>query len=345
MPLGSVNYADQYQNQLSQAFPYVLYFQELFTTPNNGRYRWINSHTIEIPTIHTGGRVDGDRDNIGTRKRNYDTAWTPLAVTNHRTFQTFVHPRDIDETNGLASIGNITRVFNEEQKFPEMNAYCISKLFNETQRNGGVIDTTALNVSNVLTIFDNLMKGMDNKRVPRQGRVLYVDPTTGNLIKNAQAIQRNYAVQSGGSNVSRIVTSIDQVKIVDGIPEDMMKTVYDFTDGWEVDNDARQINMVLVHPMGVITPIHYEFAQLDPPSAGSQGKYEYFEESFEDVFILPNRQACIAFSVASQTGTFTAVVSPTGNPKSLGYYEKQGSEYFLTEDTSAVSGKTYYSKS
>ena len=189
------------------------------------------------------------------------------------------------------------------------------------------------------------MKGMDNKRVPRQGRVLYVDPTTGNLIKNAQAIQRNYAVQSGGSNISRIITSIDQVKIVDGIPEDMMKTVYDFTDGWEVDNDARQINMVLVHPMGVITPIHYEFAQLDPPSAGSQGKYEYFEESFEDVFILPNRQACIAFSVASQTGTFTAVVSPTGNPKTLGYYEKQGSEYFLTEDTSVVSGKTYYSKS
>ena len=61
--------------------------------------------------------------------------------------------------------------------------------------------------------------------------------------------------------------------------------------------------------------------------------------------ILPNRQACIAFSVASQTGTFTAVVSPTGNPKTLGYYEKQGSEYFLTEDTSVVSGKTYYSKS
>ncbi len=44
--------------------------------------------------------------------------------------------------------------------------------------------------------------------------------------------------------------------------------------------------MFLVHPLAVITPISYEFAELDPPSAGSEGKYVYYEESQEDVFIL-----------------------------------------------------------
>ncbi|WP_236730867.1 hypothetical protein [Clostridioides difficile] len=29
----------------------------------------------------------------------------------------------------MASIGNITKVYNEEQKFPEMDAYCISKIY------------------------------------------------------------------------------------------------------------------------------------------------------------------------------------------------------------------------
>lgn len=46
------------------------------------------------------------------------------------------------------------------------------------------------------------------------------------------------------------------------------------------------------------------------------------------------------------TATYTAVESPTGNPKSKGYYEKDGSNnvYRLTWDTSAVNGKTYYTK-
>ena len=78
----------------------------------------------------------------------------------------------------------------------------------------------------------------------------------------------------------------------------MMKTKYDFTEGWKVDSTAKQINMALVHPAAVITPISYEFAQLDPPSAGSQGKYDYFEESFEDVFILPHKMDAIDFHVS-----------------------------------------------
>lgn len=44
--------------------------------------------------------------------------------------------------------------------------------------------------------------------------------------------------------------------------------------------------------------------------------------------------------------TYTAVTSPTGNPKTQGYYEKNSSgEYVLTEDTTVQSGKTYYTKS
>lgn len=42
--------------------------------------------------------------------------------------------------------------------------------------------------------------------------------------------------------------------------------------------------------------------------------------------------------------TMTAVQTPTGNPKSNGYYERNGTstEYRLTWDSSVVQGKTYY---
>lgn len=298
--MAALNYATQYQQALEQEFPYVLYFGHLFATPNNGRYRWVNSRVIEIPTITTTGRVDGDRDTIGTRKRNFDNSWTPLALSNQRTWQTLVHPRDIDETNQVASIGNITRVFNEEQKFPEMNAYCISKVYADWIAKGKIPSEVVLTTENVLLEFDNMMTQMDNDRVPRAGRILYVTPETRTLIQNAKTIYRTIDIGSRSQALQRAVTSIDEVEIPESVPKDMMKTVYDFTEGWKVDDTADQINMVLIHPMAVITPVTYEFAQLDPPSAGSQGKWDYFEESFEDVFVLPNKENAIAFNITKK---------------------------------------------
>ena len=65
------------------------------------------------------------------------------------------------------AIGNITKVYNEEQKFPEMNAYCISKLYADWTTDGAkTAHSEALTEENVLTVFDEMMKDMDNKRVP-----------------------------------------------------------------------------------------------------------------------------------------------------------------------------------
>ena len=55
--------------------------------------------------------------------------------------------------------------------------------------------------------------------------------------------------------------------------------------------------MLLVHPSSILPVVSYEFAQLEEPSAMSQGKYVYFEESFEDVFILDERHAGIQICV------------------------------------------------
>ena len=297
MAMEKLNYAKEYQAALLQEFPYTLYFGALYATPNNGRYRWVNANVIEIPSITTTGRVDGDRDTIGEKKRNYTTGWTPLTVSQHRTWQTLVHPRDIQETNKIASIANITRVFNEEQKFPEMNAYLVSKLYSDFTTAGGEADTTAVTTDNVLEIIDKMMTRMDDERVPRVGRLLYVTPNIRTTINNAKAIVRHMDVTSQSEAVKRAITALDELNIPPSVPSDMMRTLYDFTEGWQVEGSSKQINMMMVHPNAVITPINYEFAQLDPPSAGSQGKWDYFEESFEDVFLLPKRRNAISFNI------------------------------------------------
>lgn len=315
--IGALNYADEYQRALEQNFPWVLNYGALYATPNNGRYRWLNSKTIEIPSISTTGRVDADRDTIAFAQRNYQNAWVSLTLENQRKWSTLVHPRDIDETNMVATIGNITQVFNDEHKFPEMDAYCISKIYadwcNAKNPDTGETlapDTTVLTTSNILSVFDSLMLKMDNGRVPANGRILYVPFEILYILKEAQGISRSMDITSGPNAIDRRVNRLDQVQII-GVPSTLMKTLYEFTTDYAVADDAEQINMFLVHPMAVITPVSYTFSRLDAPSAMSEGKYVYYEESFEDVFILANKANAIQFNVSNGGGTSTTTSTST----------------------------------
>ncbi len=306
--LGTVSYADEYQRELSQWFPYVLNFGALYATPNNNRYRWVNSRTIEIPSIRTSGRTNADRDSIGTAQRNYDNAWETKTLENERKWSTLVHPRDIDETNKVASISNITSVFNTTQKFPEMDAYTISKIFadwslaEDEEGNVRTPDETVLSVNNILDVFDELMLQMDNERVPVNGRILYVTNEVNKLLKKADGISRSISVEDGPNAIDRRVNRLDEVQIIP-VPAVLMKTAYDFTEGWKAEDDASQINMFLVHPLAVITPVSYDFADLSDPSAVTEGKYYYYEESHEDVFILNKQAGAIRFNITRGSGT------------------------------------------
>lgn len=305
-----VNYATEYQRELDQAFPYVLNFGALYSTPNNGRYRWVNAKTIEIPSITTTGRVNGDRDTVAFAQRNYSNNWQTKVLTNERKWSTLVHPMDIDQSNMVASIGNITRVFNEEQKFPEMDAYLISKLYTDwttsiagDTAHGAYTGKTAikntdiaLDASHILEIFDTLSLKMDEARVPVAGRILYVTHKAKSLLKSCPEIEKKWDVQTSTDGLNRIVESLDGVQVI-GVPSELMKTAYDFTTGYAPAAGAAQVNMFLVHPTAVITPHQYSFAQLDAPSAMSEGKYTYYEESFEDAFILNNKADALQFHI------------------------------------------------
>ena len=289
-----LNYATQYSQALAQAYPYVLHFAALRSTDNDGRYKWVDGNTIKIPILTTTGRVDGDRDSIAAAKRNFDNSWETKTLGNHRQWSTLVHPMDIDETNRVASIQNITKVFNEEQKFPEMDVYLVSKVYADWTALGNAADTEALTEQNILQKFDAYMLGMDEANVPKTGRLLYLTPAVEKIFKNAEKLARQ--ISNGDEHIRRLIKSLDEVTI-ESVPSALMKTVYDFTEGWKAVAGAKQINMMLAHPSAVITPEKYAFAQLDNPCALTNGKYYYFEESYDDTFVLEKRAAAIQFNI------------------------------------------------
>ena len=312
----TLNYATEYSRALSQAWPYVLNFGALYATPNNSRYRWVNAKTIEIPSISTTGRVDANRDTVAFAQRNYENAWETKTLTNQRKWSTLVHPMDVDQTNMVTTIANITQVFNEEQKFPEMDAYTISKIYHDWTTSiegdsahgaytGKTASTTALSETTILGEFDDLMLKMDNANVPPNGRILYVTHEMKKVLNNAQidannTLGRSISVENGPNAIDRRVNRLDEVQVI-GVPATLMKTLYDFSSGYTPAVTASQINMMLIHPLAVITPVSYTFARLDAPNALSEGKYVYYEESFEDVFILNKKADAIQFNITPYT--------------------------------------------
>ncbi len=331
------NYATQYAQALSQQYPNVLHFGALFARNQEGDYRFVNNHTIEVPSISVSGRVDGSRTSMIAQQQRHSNNWTPLTLRNHRAWQDFIHPRDIDETNQVLSIQNITRVMNEEEKFPEKDKYLISTLFSDWTGIGRVPVTGELTTENILTFFDLMMVQMTEHNVPSNGRYLYITPQANVILKGAEQFYRQLNITgSAPATVQRAIASLDQV-IVEEVPSDHMLTAYDFTVGAVRGVSARQIPMFLVHPSCVITPETYDFAQLDPPSAGSQGKYEYCEEAMEDVFMLPKKQYGAEFLVlglSSDAATFVSVAGTNVGDTAItvtapaGGNLKAGSRYF-----------------
>ena len=298
----TVNYAETYARELANAYPYVLYSGRLWSTENNKKYTVQDAKTIKIPTLSTGGRVDGDRTKIGDFSQNFSNDWETKTLKNHRIWQTLVHPQDVNQTNMVASISNITKTMNETQKFPELDVMLFSSLYKLKNEIEAITpEGAALTSTSALNKFDAMMDKMDEGLVPFAGRILYVDTYTKTLLDTAISIVRN----NGDKVLSRTVSRLDEVDI-QSVPTALFKTAYTFNDGktegqkeggFVAASGAKDMAMILVHPSAVLPIVSYSFAQMEEPSALSQGKYVYFEESFEDVFILNKRHDAIQICV------------------------------------------------
>ncbi len=295
--MAAVNYAESYERALAQAYPNVLNFGELYNVANNQVYKFVDSKTIHIPSISVSGRKNVNRDAIdGTFQRNVDNSFETKTLTFYREWSTSIDPADVLDTNMILTIQNATKVFNEEQKFPEKDAYTISKIYADWVAEGKTADTTVLTVDNVLLVFDKLMEAMDEALVPSNGRLLYVTPAVKTLLKQASQIGLSRSVQSGANTINRVVDRLDEIKLIT-VPSFLMKTAYDFTTGFAPSASAKQVNLFLVHPSAILTPNKYAFVGMEAPAAGTKGDYIYYEKEYADVFILNNRTGAIAFNV------------------------------------------------
>ena len=291
-----VNYAAEYSRALSNAYPYMSYFGAIWGANNSNLYRPGMGKTMYIPSMTVKGSRAVNRDQItGTFERNWNNEFTPVTLQMDREWDTLVDPMDIDETNDVATIANITKTFNELQKIPEMDAYLAAKLHSFVT----TPDTTTLTAANILEKWDTYLANMTDARVNRDRVEAYMTPAVYKLLKEAAGITRFVSTDEGYRGIDRNVARLDGVRITE-VPSDIMKTAFYFTEGFVPAQTAKQINLIMVDPLAVAAPVKYETAMMSAPTAQSKGKYLYYERYYYGAFAMPNRAAgIIANSVAA----------------------------------------------
>ena len=328
-----VNYATQYARELANVYPYLSYFSDLWAAQNSNRYRPVQGKTVAIPSMTVSGARAVDRDHItGAFNRNWNNEWQMLTMGMDREWDTIIDPMDISETGDVATIANVTRTFNEQQKVPEMDAYAASRLAGFANGAGG-IDTTPLTAENILAQWDEYLAYMTNNRVNRDRIRAKITPAAYKLLKEAAGITRFIDAGTGIRNIDRNVGKLDGVQIEE-VPSDIMQTAFDFTEGWIADGGAK-INLLMYDPEAIVAPVVYDVAMMGAPTAQSKGKYVYYERYYYDVFALNTRSAGIFANVSaasalktlavtsvadSTAGTDITVLGGTGNATSVYLY-------------------------
>ena len=296
------SYAEQFERELQQKYSRELISYDL--TQSNPSIKFINAQTIKLPRVALSGYKDHNRNALGFNTGTITNDWEPKKLMHDRDIEFALDPMDVDETNLVLEVANIQNIFEEEQAIPEKDSYRFSKLYVEAKKytsKGAVIDNTVLSAATVLDWFDTQMEYMDDNSVPSEGRILYVTPAMNKMIKNAQQIQRSINVNSNNGNIDRRVYSLDDVTIKK-VPSARFKTKYNFTDGCVPAEDAKQINMMLVHPSCVVSRDKYAYMKLFTPGSDSRtaDKYVYQNRYYTDTFLIENKACGIAINAESE---------------------------------------------
>ena len=126
--MANVNYAAEYSRALANAYPYLSYYGRIWSSNNSNLYKPGLGKTMYIPSLQVSGAHAVNRDQItGTFNRNWDNALQAVSLQMDREWDTLIDPMDVDETNMVATIANITKTFVEQQKVPEMDAFLLHR--------------------------------------------------------------------------------------------------------------------------------------------------------------------------------------------------------------------------
>ena len=226
----NLNYAEQWSPELLE-----ILIQETVTSPFiTSNVRWLDAKTFHFTQMSVSGYKNHKRSG-GWNSGEYNQQDIPYTVTHDRDVEFLVDKADVDETNQTASIQNISRVFEQAQAAPEIDALFFSKVAQAAQKTEGYHSETAIsayNKSNVFTkLKDALAAGKLRRYKAKGALIMYVSSAVMDLLERSTEFTRKIEVTQiaeGGMGIETRVTDIDGVPVMEVIDDERFYDAFDW---------------------------------------------------------------------------------------------------------------------
>lgn len=295
----TLNYAEQWSNALLDIYTQDALCSPFITT----NVKWLSAKTFHFTQMSTSGFKSHSRAG-GWNSGTFTQADNTYTVGFDRDIQFLVDKADVDETNEVASIQNISTVFQKTQAVPELCAYFFSKVANIAQQQAGYFSShapsdSAFSADNVFATLKGFLAAGKLRRYRAQGAlIMYVTSAIMSALEQSKAFTRQIemtTLTNNGIGLETRVTNIDGVPVMEVIDDERFYDKFDFTDGFTpVTHTAsivgsHKINVLIASQLTTycvpkISSIYY-FA----PGAHQLGDgYLYQNRQLSDVFVFPN---------------------------------------------------------
>lgn len=297
MAINTLAFATELTKQLDQAT--VQQCKTGFMENNLQGISFVGTKNVKIPHMETQGLGNYDRDN-GFVTGSVTTTEDIYTLTQDRGRQFQLDRQDVDETNYIATIANLAKVFQEEHVIPEIDAYRMSKI-----AQAGKPDLVVQTTSTVATTGIKDAIRSDIVKIRRQGfngkLVMMCSWDVKEALEAAISAQLRTTTLTAGS-VNEDVYAYNDVTIVP-MPDNCLYTKLKLNDGktsgqkeggYTADSTSANIDY-LIFPMSLPLGVSkQDNARIFTPEQNQKlDAWQYDYRKYHDLFIKSHQKSLI----------------------------------------------------
>ncbi len=287
MSINSIEYASKYASELDKVVTQKSVTG--FFADNVLCAKFVGAKTVLLPDLDFVGLGDYDRDN-GFPQGKITITNTSYQLSKDRGRELQLDRMDMDETGVANLAGQTLKEYVRTQVVPEMDAYCISKLFSVAQAKGNVKD---FDKNEVYKQFTDMANSVLAKAGFDQELVCFMDPSAYAALMNSPELQRQIIVSDfKQGEVDLKVKKINDVAIIP-VSSERMKTAYIFdagqdasVGGFDPEADAKTVNMLMLPKNGASLVKKTEQLRIFAPDQNQEADAYLFQyRLYYDIFV------------------------------------------------------------
>lgn len=297
-----LEYSTIFQTELDKAFESQA--TSTWMDANAGQVIYNGGKYIKIPTINMEGLKDYDR-NKGYPEGAIELSYETMEMTMDRGTKFLLDSMDVNETNFVASAGNVSGEFQRTKVVPEIDAYRYSKIFAETESYKKEYtldaDTAYEALLDDIAYVQDIVGDNEPLVVSISGKAATA------LSKQKDFTKVINAIDFVAGRINTKVKAIDETPLLK-VPSSRMLTSYTFNDGknpgeeeggFTAGSTAKQMNWIVMPRRAVIAVSKQDSMKIFTPEVNQTADaWQLTYRRYHDCWIKEHMKEAVRCNVS-----------------------------------------------